>query len=207
MDDKRNVFEVLIPKLKAATEKFDMIPVRDQAYFPPQNWEDGDEKLPGALEPYFLKSGSGPKYLVGGSIIRPLATTAETAGKFTVGSIEGSSHPNLSGILAKGQSIKFKSTHHCFQVVDGAIDFSIDGGAAQRLNAGELVYVPAGTQFRFEYAARFAKAYVFASGGGLLELLIRLGQEYNSSILPEKAAQWDGSELQGLGDSFGYSLL
>jgi hypothetical protein len=46
-NDKRNSFEVLIPKLMAATEKFDMIPVRDKAQFDPQPWDGSETKLPG----------------------------------------------------------------------------------------------------------------------------------------------------------------
>ena len=204
MKDDRNPFEVLIPKLKAATEKFDMVPVRDQAYFPPSQWQQDENKLPGAPQEYFLKNGSGPKYLVSGSVIRPLATTAESNGRFTIASIEGSAMHK--GLFPSDQAIKFSTVHHCFQVVEGAIDIQIGKDGVSRLNAGELCYIPAATSFKFNYASRFAKAYVFSNGGGLMETLIKLGKPYDVDIIPEKEASWDVSELEHLGSEFGYSM-
>ncbi len=43
LTDDRNVFEVLIPKLKAAAEKFDMVPVPDHPGVEPQPWEVVDD--------------------------------------------------------------------------------------------------------------------------------------------------------------------
>ncbi|GAB7346324.1 hypothetical protein MBLNU457_5041t1 [Dothideomycetes sp. NU457] len=176
MEDDRNPFEVLIPKLKAATEKFDMVPVMDQASFPPSEWQADENRLLGAPEEYFLKNGTGPKYLVSGSFVRPLATTAESNGRFTIASIEGSAlHKGLFG----DQTIRFSKVHHCFQVVEGAIDIKIGDDGTSRLNAGELCYIPAGVSFKFDYTSRFAKAYVFSNGGGLIETLIKLGRSYD----------------------------
>ena len=89
LDDQRNVFEVLIPKLKAAAEQFDMIPLPQHKQFGPSPWKETENKLPGKLEPYFLKNATGPAYLAGGTVVRPLITTAESDGKFVIGSIEG----------------------------------------------------------------------------------------------------------------------
>lgn len=206
MEDNRNPFEVLIPKLKAAAEKFDMVPVRDQQYFPPSEWQETDNQLPGKAEPYFLKANTGPKYLVGGSVIRPLATTAESNGRFAIASIEGSELHKQKSVLKAGSSINFHSVHHVLQCVEGAIEVKIGQEPVSRLAAGELAYIPAGTPFRFDYASRFAKAYVFSNGGGLLELLQRFAEPYQGTILPEKESQWDGSELDHLGSQFGYSI-
>lgn len=182
MVDNRNPFEVLIPKLKAATEKFDMIPQPKHPSCEPQPWNGTENSLPGKLAPYYLKANQGPQYLVDGVVVRPMVTTKESANKFAIGSIDGSSwHTN--SIL--GTSVSFANVHHALQIADGQIELTIDGNKTV-LATGETVYIPRGSSFSIRIASRFARAYVFANGGGLIELLSTLGQAYEHSILPEK---------------------
>ena len=207
MEDNRNFFEVLLPKLKQAAETFDMVPCPQHKGCEPQAWTQTDNRLPGKLEPYFLKSGSGPAYLVGGTVCRPLVTTAESNGKFSIGSIESSSHPDLkSSIFSNGQRLKFEHVQQAFQVAHGAVHFAIGSSPPTKLTAGELVYVPKGTEFSIRPVSRFAKLYAFASGGGLVELLCKLGKEHQHSILPEKAGAWDEARLEELCSEFGFSI-
>lgn len=203
-EDNRKFHEVLLPRLKAAAEQHDMVPVRDKQHFDPQPWAADDNKLPGALEPYFLKSDSGPRYLVGGSIIRPLATTAESNNRFYIGSIEGSS--KHTQIFSQSKSIKFDKIHHAFQVVSGSVNLQIGNSEVSKLSAGEIAYIPAGSEFKFEYATRFAKAYVFSNGSGVLDALTKVGQSSQAIIPPEKEAAFDASELKKLGESHGFTL-
>ena len=185
MTDDRNPFEVLIPKLKAAAQEFDMVPLPMHPKFDPQPWESTDNKLADGLEPYFLKNGSGPKYLVGGSVCRPLVTTKQSAGKFTIGTMEGSSQHD-SPLFATSTSISFDDAHHCVQVADGKVEFTVAGATAQ-LAAMETLFIPARTEFSFKFASKFAKAYVFSNGGGLVELLCKAGREYDGPVIPEKS--------------------
>ncbi|PBP15725.1 hypothetical protein BUE80_DR013557 [Diplocarpon rosae] len=146
-NDKRNPFEVLVPKLIAAAETFDMIPVREKAHFEPQPWNPAtDSKLPGtyARGGYFLQADTGSRFVVGGTVVRPLATRRET-----------DSNPSTSAATA-----------------------------------GETVFVPAGTPFRLVAATRYARAYVFANGGGLGEVLCRVGREYEAPGVPEESVAW-----------------
>jgi hypothetical protein len=57
----------------AATEKFDMIPVRGKAQFDPQPWDGTEIKLPGVCADggYFLRADAGEKFAVGGTVLRP----------------------------------------------------------------------------------------------------------------------------------------
>jgi len=208
MEDKRNFFEVLLPKLKAAAEKFDMVPCPQHKGAEPQAWEASDNHLPGKLEPYFLKNNTGPAYIVGGTVCRPLITTAESAGKFAIGSIEGSGHSDLdSGIFSKpDRTLRFQNAHHAFQVVQGAVEFSVGFSTPSRLTAGELLYVPKDTEFRFQVVSRYMKLYAFTNGGGLIELLQKLGESHSHSILPEKASTWEESKLESLGAELGFSV-
>jgi mannose-6-phosphate isomerase-like protein (cupin superfamily) len=197
-NDNRNPFQVLIPKLIAASEKFDMVPVREKAQFDPQPWDGSENVLPGACEKggYFLKADTGPKSVVGGTVVRPLATCKETAGTFSVYSVEASSYHAQSGLT---QTLKFTDTHHAFQPIEGVLKIVIDGEQV-RATVGETVFVPKGTPFTFEAESVAAKFYVFANGGGLGEVLMALGESYTSVVLPESAdvKAWDAAKLKDL---------
>lgn len=208
-EDPRNFFQVLLPKLKAAAEKFDMIPCPQHTAVEPGEWTSKDSQLPGSLQPYFLKNGTGPAFALGGTVLRPLITTAESDGKFSIASIEGSSHPSLQTSLfsINGRKIRFPNVHHAFQVVEGAAAISIGSREPTRVNAGELVYVPKDTKFTLEFASRYAKVYVFANGGGLIGLLQSLGKDFRQPTLPEVAIPWNESELESVGSEVGLQLV
>ena len=184
LTDERNIFEVLIPKLKAAAEKFDMVPQPQYQGGEPRPFDGSENVLPGKLEPYYLQANKGPKYLVDGVVVKPLATTKESAGRFSIGSIEGSSkHDNP--VLKN--TFQFAEVHHAVQPVEGQLEVVIDR-ASTTLNAFETAYIPKGSSFSIKFASRFAQAYIFASGGGLLETLSDVGETYQHSMIPEKEA-------------------
>lgn len=197
--DNRNPFEVLIPKLKAATEKFDMIPQPHHPSCEPQAWDGTENTLPGKLAPYFLKADKGPKYLVDGVVVRPMVTTKESADKFAIGSIDGSSfHSNA----ALATTMSFANVHHALQVADGQFEVAIDGNKTL-LATGETLYIPKGSQFSLRIASRYGRAYVFANGGGLIELLSAYGQAYEHGIAPEKEQPLSSEEFQRIAEQFG----
>lgn len=183
-----------------------MVPVPSHPKFGPQPWRETDNRLPGKLEPYFLRNSTGPRYLIGATVCAPLATTAESNGRFTIASIEGSSVHKESSIFAQHDGgIVFEDTHHCFQVSDGAIEFTVNGSQTI-LSTGETIFIPQGTTFKFHFAARFAKTYVFSNGAGLNELLPKLGTNYEETLPPEKAGRWDPERLEELKGEFRYKL-
>lgn len=198
---------MLVPKLIAASEKFDMVPVREKAQFDPQPWDGSENVLPGVLEKggYFLKADTGPKTLVGGTVVRPLATRKETDGKFSVYSIETSSLYSKDGLT---QTLKFTDTHHAFQPVDGVIKIFI-GGEEARVTAGETVFVPKGVSFRFEAESLFTKFYLFANGGGIGEVLSGLGESFTLAVVPESkdVLKWDEAKLKGLESELGFVVV
>jgi len=203
--DKRNPFEVLLPKLMAATEKFDMIPVRDKAQFDPQPWDASDGKLPGACEEggYFLKEGKGEKWAVGSTVARPLATRKETRGRFSIYSLEGSSFNSDKGL---SQILEFKETHHAIFTADGILKLIVDG-AEVKTTAGETTFIPAGTGWTFGVHSTYARAYVFANGGGVGEILTSLGTKYEFPIVPSEAIVFDECKLKGLEDELGFLVI
>ncbi|KAH9815743.1 Cupin domain [Teratosphaeria destructans] len=208
LEDDVDIFKVLIPRLKAAAEKFDMVPQPHLETFDPQPWEGSDHQLPKAVAPYFLRNGTGPAYEVGGTVVRPLATTAETNGKFSIGSIDSSREYHQHGIFANDdQTIRFDEIHHAFSVADGSVEFKVDGSPSGKLGAGEIVYVPKGTAFRYRATSRFSRVYVFASGAGLVESLIKVGKPHRTTVLPERSPEKaDVAGLVALGQRFGFTI-
>jgi uncharacterized cupin superfamily protein len=207
-EDPRNFFEVLLPKLKAAAEKFDMIPCPQHKACKPSEWLAADSRLPGSLQPYFLRNGTGPAYAIGGTVLRPLITTSESDGKFSIASIEGSSNANLQTSIfsTNGRKLKFSSVHHAFQVVEGAVTFSSGSREPSRVSVGELVYVPKDTEFTLEFATRYAKVYIFTNGTGLVGLLKGLGQDWQQPTLPSEALPWNEAELEPVESDVGSQL-
>lgn len=183
LEDDRNFFEVLLPKLKAAAEKFDMVPQPQLKSFDPQPWEPSDNVLPDGKEAYFLKHAKGPAYIAEGTVIRPLITTKQSGGNFAIGSIE-SSGMHRSALFQTASSIQF-DCHHAFQVVEGKALFIV-GEDESELTQWETLFVPAKTPFSFKTVGHASKMYAFSSGGGVVELLCKMGQEYKHPVLPEK---------------------
>ncbi|KAK3671570.1 hypothetical protein LTR78_008492 [Recurvomyces mirabilis] len=208
MQDERNFFEVLLPRLKQAAEQFDMVPCPQHKQFEPQAWQSGDNRLPGIPEPYFLKNATGPAYEVGGTVSRPLVTTAESYGKFAIGSIEAScQHQEASIFAGKEKSIRFDAVHHAFMVTQGAVEFHLESHTSSNLSAGDVIYVPKGTNFRFSTMSRFSKMYAFANGGGVVELLSRLGQKHSLPILSDNVSKVDHEVLVKLQQDHGCTLV
>lgn len=193
LEDNRNFVEVLLPKLIAASEKFDMVPVRDHPGAEATPWADDEDcTLPGDLKPYFLRAGTAPRWLLGGVICSILAGPAESAGRFSIGTIEGSSW-HKDGPLSK--EFIFEEVHHAFQIAEGTMEFRL-GSQSAVLGPGETMYVPRGQSFSVTITSRYARSYVFISGTGLLTLLAQAGKSTQQMIIPEKADTWDLSGLQ-----------
>jgi hypothetical protein len=206
-NDKRNPFEVLIPKLIAATEKFDMIPVRDKASFDPQPWTGNENKLPGVCENggYFLKDGAGEKFQIGGTVVRPMASRKETNGRFSIYDIQGSSFHAGKGLT---KALEFKDVHHAIHTMEGVVKLVIDGSEV-KTSVFETTFVPAGAKWSFEAESPYARAYVFANGGGIGEVLSKLGSKYESVAVPQvgETAVWEESKLKELEKELNFTVI
>lgn len=172
-----------MPKLIAATEKFDMIPKRDHVGGQPRYCTDADDAaLPDSLKPFFLKADAGPKWAAGGLLVKPLARPAQTGGKFAIARIEGVGE--IETVFAE-RALTFESSHHAFLIDQGEWSFKIGGGEAQVVRTGETVFVPAGMQFSLKVTSAHGAAYAFTNGGGIVEMLIKAGQPYAQPIISE----------------------
>lgn len=205
--DDRSPLEVLVPLMKAAAEKFDLVPQPMYPRADEQAWDmSTDTKLPGECVPYFLKNGTGPNACVSGTVVRPLSTAKESAGRFTVGSVEGSCMHETQ-ILDKTWS--FAQTSHCFYVVEGFARFTVDGQAA-RVGPMETVYLPKGTKWGVKWDSRYVKAYVYSSAGGVVELLFEAGKATPHTrplcMIPAESFGAGAAEVEALLNSFSASM-
>lgn len=191
----------------AATEKFDMIPVRDKAQFDPQAWTGSENRLPGACENggYFLKAGAGEKFVLGGTVVRPLASRKETNGRFSIYEVEGTSHHAGKGL---SKAVEFSDVHHAIYTVDGVLKLTIDG-IEVKTSVFETAFVPAGTKWSLDAESPYARAYVFANGGGIGEILSTLGSKYESVAVPQvnDAVAWEESKLKGLEKELNFTVI
>ncbi|GME54082.1 Cupin RmlC-type [Neofusicoccum parvum] len=206
VDDARDPRVVLIPRLIEASERCDMVPARDHPGAAVQPWAPGrDDALPAGVRPYFLRAGAGPKWVVEGTVCRPLATTVQSAGRFSVASLEGGDvHRNF---LAGIGRLRWESVHHCFVVVHGKVAFRV-GGEAASLAADDSIFIPAAEGFSFSFASAFAQMYVFANGGGVAELVMKVGRQMEApGSIPEKPmTEWRAAQLAELGHEHGFAV-
>ena len=92
-------------------------------------------------------------------------------------------------------------------IADGSIEFVVRGEEKASLHVGETIYIPKDTAFSIKIRSKIAKAYVFASGGGIVDLLRKAGKQYSQSILPEKPESWEKTDLESLQTKIGFQLL
>ncbi|KAH8882520.1 RmlC-like cupin [Thozetella sp. PMI_491] len=193
-EDKRSVFEVLVPRMIAATEKFDVIPVPDKAHFDVQPWDGTETKLPGTFEKggYFLREGQGDKWILGGLVARPIATTKESGGKFSLYDIRGSVHFVAAGIQSH---LSFAAIHHAVFVVTGEWELIIDGKAG-KISAGETAFIPAGCSWKWTPSSPYSRAYLFANGDGFGGMIVSLGKPFAGKLLPQigEVEKWVGDD-------------
>lgn len=184
-----------------------MVPVRDKPHYDPQPWTGTENSLPGKCENggYFLKADTGPKFEVGGLLVRPMATVKETGGRFSIYSVEGGKMYN-SRVVGKG--FRWDKVHHAVHLVEGQMKFVVDGVEIVALT-GETTFVPAGTTFSFEAASSYFKGYFFANGGGIGEALTRVGREYEWSVVPVEAdvGSIDAGAFKALGGDLGFTVV
>jgi len=175
----------------------------------PQPWDpSADNTLPGVCAPggYFLRADSGPKFLVGGCVVRPLATRKESEGKFSVFCVEGAKA--YAGRGLEDISLRFSETHHALQVVDGVVEVVVEGDMV-RVGAAETVFVPAGKAWSMAVESIWEKWYVFANRGGIGEVMIGVGENYEWAVVPQvgDVGQLDKAKFEGLQDELGFAVV
>jgi hypothetical protein len=151
-------------------------------------WHNGENTLAAdSATPFFMAKGYGPKYLTtttdNGSylIIEPFITSKQSDGNFTEGTITISQLP--SGAQADTYSF---TGHTALEVVDGQVGVSIGGyDGSVSLAIGDVVFVPAGTEFSFWGEAAYSKILYVGQGTDTLDAaLMKSATAWDSVIWP-----------------------
>ena len=162
----------------AAKEKFDV--VFQPHYQPPEvtDWTRDDEKLPDGHEAYFLRSNTGPRWILGGIMSRPFVTTKQSNGVCAISSIESSKE---YGETFFSEYLCFDSVDHCLCVMEGTLKVTLEGSGESLFREGETVVIPAGQAFALGFESKYVKVHSFADGDGIESLIPRLGKPWKLS--------------------------
>ncbi|KAJ5357358.1 hypothetical protein N7541_004516 [Penicillium brevicompactum] len=191
--DDRDLKSILIPKVMAAKEKFDV--VFQPHYVAPEvtAWTKDDEKLPAGPEGYFLRANTGPKWILGGVLSRPFVTTTQSSGVCAISSIESSKD---YGETAFSRYMTFPEVDHCFCVMEGALRVDLQDADSAVFREGETVVIPAGQAFSLGFESKFVKFHSFTDGNGIESLIHAAGQPFQGAVLPEAAPEYNQSEVE-----------
>lgn len=195
--DDRDLKALLMPKIIAARDRFDVVFQRDYQAPEVSEWKEEENVLPGPLEPYFLRANMGPRWMAGGVMSRPFVTTQQTGGKFAISSIEGSA---VYGPSLFSQPLTFKDVDHCLCVQEGALVVTLGGKSGETVREGETVVIPSGQSFTLEFATRFVRVISFTSGEGIEALIQKAGRPYKGFTLPDEAPGFDEGGLEKVFD-------
>lgn len=196
--DDRDIKAILIPKVMAARDKFDVVFQRPGTYTPPEvgEWGPQDEKLPEGQEPYYLKANTGPRWMLGGVMARPFITTKQSDGKFAIASVESSSaYGAASNPFATPRA--FGKTDHVFNVLEGVLSVGLDG-AENPVREGESVMVPAGQAFSLKFESKYVRAWSWASGDGVESVVMKAGKSFEGIVLPDEVGDVEAGEVEGV---------
>ncbi|ETS85890.1 hypothetical protein PFICI_03915 [Pestalotiopsis fici W106-1] len=205
--DDRDLKSLLIPKLMQAKDRFDV--QFERSYQPPEvaEWQASENVLGGPLEPYFLRANTGPRWLLGGVMSRPLINASQCSGKFAITSLESS---KVYGPSAFAQHwVAFPTVDHCFCVQEGLLRIQIKGegsGAWSEVREGQTVVIAAGQSFKIDFGSRFVRAYSFTNGPGIEHLIHTAGASASGVVLPDEASPYDQSKFETVAKEMGVSL-
>ncbi|PYH78106.1 RmlC-like cupin [Aspergillus uvarum CBS 121591] len=193
--DDRDLKSILIPKVMAAKEQFDV--VFQPHYQPPElgEWTKDEEVLPESPQGYFLRANTGPKWMFGGVMSRPFVTTAQSSGVCAISSIESS---KVYGDTILSKYMTFKSVDHCLCVQEGTLIVSLEGQSDTEFREGETAVIPAGQAFALKFASRFVRVWSFTDGDGIETLIHRVGQKYEGAVLPDEVREWDAADVESV---------
>lgn len=202
--DPRDLRGLLIPKVIAAKDRFDVHFVQDPNYTPPKvgEWLPEDSELPKEkLTPYFLKANEGPRWMVGGVMSRPFIRAGHVEGRFAISSIESSDVYEKS---AFARWFTFPRVDHCFCVLEGLLKIRVKSeGEWDTVREGQTVVISAGETFTLAFASKFVRAILFTSGPGIEEVVHAAGAPCDDVILPDEVADWSEDQFKKACDDLG----
>lgn len=133
--DLERVAEKLNTGVANVMTEFDVIPMSNHKLVEPQPWSGSENQLPGSQKPYFLRNRTGPSAVLGGTVVRPYVTGAESGNRYSLATLEGSNQFETQ-VLSGG--IRFPGVDHCFYVSDGYLEVTINDTDSSRIGPDEV---------------------------------------------------------------------
>lgn len=193
--DNRDLKSMLIPKLMASKDRYDVHFERD--YHPPDVglWEDSENQIPASGQPYFLRANTGPRWILGGVMSRPFIHAEQTGGRFAISSIESSNiYSATQRSLARW--LTFPAVDHCFCVQEGLLRVRLQSGEVwNEVREGQTLVVAAGETFSIDFGSRFVRVWSFTNGSGVEELIRQAGENHNGFVIPDVPVTVDDSRF------------
>ncbi|KAL4806192.1 hypothetical protein BDV18DRAFT_152267 [Aspergillus unguis] len=209
--DDRDLKALLIPKVMAAKGQFDV--VFQPNYVPPPvtEWDETDERLPDGPkpEPYFLRSNTGPRYMLGGVLVRPFITTRQSGGVVAIASVESSNvYGRASEVLSR--FLAFEKVDHCLAVLEGTLAVKLKESTGEReevFREGETVVIPAGQAFALEFRSKYVRVWSFTDGDGIEALVQKAGKAFDGVVLPESVGGSESEKVESVAQELNISIL
>lgn len=196
--DDRDLKSLLIPKLMAAKDRFDVQFERNYQAPEVADWRDSENVLGGPLEPYFLRANTGPRWLLGGVLSRPFINASQCSGKFSITSLESSKAYGENAFST--QWVSFPTVDHCFCVQEGLLRIKVkgEGEAWSEVREGQTAVIAAGQAFKLDFGSRFVRATTFTNGPGIEYLIHNAGSPYSGFVIPDEAGSWDSAKFEAV---------
>ncbi|NMO14600.1 quercetin 2,3-dioxygenase [Pyxidicoccus fallax] len=136
-------------------------------------------KLPGSAVPYFIRSGEGERYLVGGLVADLVARGNDTGELFE------------AAVLTGGRDANFPlhthaRTHEALLVLDGEVELWL-GQEHYLLIQGDYASIPEGTPHAFSMRSHRTRLVSWSTGKEMSSLYKALGQPYAGHVQPPDA--------------------
>jgi mannose-6-phosphate isomerase-like protein (cupin superfamily) len=199
--DDRDLKKALMSKLMSAKDRFDVHFSRD--YQPPEvgEWLPEESVLGKPGEAYFLRANTGPRWMLGGVMSRPFILSSQTAGKFSMSSIESSKAYSRSPL---SRWLKFATVDHCFVVKEGVFSVKIKGDAQWNdVREGQTIVIAAGETFMIKFSSMFVRVWSCANGRGIEELIQRAGREYQGYVIWDVFNSWQEGKIDRVCEELG----
>ncbi|EUC40264.1 hypothetical protein COCMIDRAFT_109287 [Bipolaris oryzae ATCC 44560] len=191
-NDNRDLKSMLIPKLMASKDRFDVHFERDHKAPEVGPWEDSENQLPAPGQAYFLRANTGPRWILGGVLSRPFIHAEQTGGKFAISSVESSNIYDASQ-QALARWLTFSEVDHCFCVQEGLLRVRLQSSNGwSEVREGQTLVVAAGETFSLDFGSRYVRVWSFTNGPGIEELIKQAGKSYDGLVIPDVPIAADG---------------
>ena len=158
-----------------------------------------DDAVPDAQQPFFLRSGEGPRHELAGQLQTLIVGAPQTSGTTTMTTVEMPKGPGLPSHV-------HERTYESLMVLEGRLRLTLDGDE-HVLTRGDTASIPAGTAHAYAGDGHYTKVLTMSAPGGLEALIARAGQPTEEHIFSAAPATVDLAALRAAADGLDVSFV